>query len=711
MDIPGGLVPWNKTSSRASTAGADADADDDNSRLDSSRSMPPPAPGTGNNYSRHQSSLNNDYSNRHLRNRSNHEEYDDHQRRQRQRQQEQEQQEDSKNYKRKRNYRYRMDETPSYTGGINRDVEKRVRDKERQKQQGRYHHSREYNPRRQTTSDSIDGSRISGSSSRKEDRYSSNASGRESRSQWESPHRKHPTSTQFSKTRKDQGKDRSVLHQDHLPRYANSTPMIPQNPGSSSLVSMSTATATSATVDSASLSEGGWENDTPMRPRWSNSQTQRSSSSVHMSSVRAFPGSGENFTPVIVRPMGKQTLDVKSDPSRYATQEEEDDEFDRQFYLVDDDEFLLDEGETTLGRFLYESSKTKQREEMMEKQRQEYGYGAVSTRMTMENLQQQQQHQQQSQSTLKNAKRNALQDDQEAWETSRLLSSGAAVRGQVDLDFSRAEEDTTRVTLLVHQVKPPFLGTGGASGFSTVKNAVPTVKDNTSDFAKMAREGSETLRRLREKKERNTMRNKFWQIGGSRMGEAVGVKEVEEGKESGTEGKEGDDEEDVQGEVDYRKTSGFASHLKLQDEEQKSEAVSDFAKEKSIRQQREYLPAFTVRDELLNVIRENNVIVVVGETGSGKTTQLTQYLMEEGYTEYGIVGCTQPRRVAAMSVAKRVSEEVAAGVKEKGIPLGEKDKLGGTVGYAIRFEDMTSVSDESIAISFSVNYFGFIPDF
>jgi pre-mRNA-splicing factor ATP-dependent RNA helicase DHX38/PRP16 len=61
-----------------------------------------------------------------------------------------------------------------------------------------------------------------------------------------------------------------------------------------------------------------------------------------------------------------------------------------------------------------------------------------------------------------------------------------------------------------------------------------------------------------------------------------------------------------------------------------------------------YRPAYSVRDSLLQTIRENNIVIVVGETGSGKTTQLTQYLMEEGYTEFGIVGCTQPRRVAAM---------------------------------------------------------------
>jgi len=48
----------------------------------------------------------------------------------------------------------------------------------------------------------------------------------------------------------------------------------------------------------------------------------------------------------------------------------------------------------------------------------------------------------------------------------------------------------------------------------------------------------------------------------------------------------------------------------------------------------------------------------VGETGSGKTTQLAQFLYEDGYCQHGLVGCTQPRRVAAMSVAKRVSEEM-----------------------------------------------------
>lgn len=69
------------------------------------------------------------------------------------------------------------------------------------------------------------------------------------------------------------------------------------------------------------------------------------------------------------------------------------------------------------------------------------------------------------------------------------------------------------------------------------------------------------------------------------------------------------------------------------------------------------LPIYKYKDELLSLIRDNQIIIMVGETGSGKTTQLPQYLHEIGYTrDNKKIGCTQPRRVAAMSVATRVAE-------------------------------------------------------
>lgn len=96
----------------------------------------------------------------------------------------------------------------------------------------------------------------------------------------------------------------------------------------------------------------------------------------------------------------------------------------------------------------------------------------------------------------------------------------------------------------------------------------------------------------------------------------------------------------------------------------------------SIQEQRESLPIFLLKAKLMEAIDENQILVVIGETGSGKTTQMTQYLVEAGYAARGRIGCTQPRRVAAMSVAKRVSEEFGC-------------RLGQEVGYTIRFEDCT----------------------
>ncbi|KAI0670780.1 pre-mRNA splicing factor [Trametes maxima] len=99
---------------------------------------------------------------------------------------------------------------------------------------------------------------------------------------------------------------------------------------------------------------------------------------------------------------------------------------------------------------------------------------------------------------------------------------------------------------------------------------------------------------------------------------------------------------------------------------------------KTIDETRKSLPIYQYRDQLLEAIKEHQVLIVVAETGSGKTTQLPQYLHEAGYTANGMkVGCTQPRRVAAMSVAARVAEEVGT-------------KVGYEVGYSIRFEDCTS---------------------
>jgi len=90
------------------------------------------------------------------------------------------------------------------------------------------------------------------------------------------------------------------------------------------------------------------------------------------------------------------------------------------------------------------------------------------------------------------------------------------------------------------------------------------------------------------------------------------------------------------------------------------------------------LPVWEYKEKFMQLLRDNQTIVLVGETGSGKTTQIPQWCVEfsRGVGKRG-VACTQPRRVAAMSVAQRVSEEMDV-------------CLGQEVGYSIRFEDCSS---------------------
>jgi ATP-dependent helicase HrpA len=86
------------------------------------------------------------------------------------------------------------------------------------------------------------------------------------------------------------------------------------------------------------------------------------------------------------------------------------------------------------------------------------------------------------------------------------------------------------------------------------------------------------------------------------------------------------------------------------------------------------LPVSQKRDEILEAIRDHQVVIVAGETGSGKTTQIPKICMELGRGVTGLIGHTQPRRIAARTVAERVAEELKS-------PLGE------TVGWKVRFTD------------------------
>jgi pre-mRNA-splicing factor ATP-dependent RNA helicase DHX16 len=118
--------------------------------------------------------------------------------------------------------------------------------------------------------------------------------------------------------------------------------------------------------------------------------------------------------------------------------------------------------------------------------------------------------------------------------------------------------------------------------------------------------------------------------------------------------------------------------MSREEREMKQRLSAAEAKAKTVEETRKSLPIYQFRDDIIQAVKDHQVLIIVGETGSGKTTQLPQYLHEAGFTEGGMkIGCTQPRRVAAMSVAARVAEEMGK-------------RLGNEVGYAIRFEDNTN---------------------
>ena len=89
------------------------------------------------------------------------------------------------------------------------------------------------------------------------------------------------------------------------------------------------------------------------------------------------------------------------------------------------------------------------------------------------------------------------------------------------------------------------------------------------------------------------------------------------------------------------------------------------------------LPISQKRDDISNAIRDHQVVVIAGETGSGKTTQIPKICLELGLAQYGLIAHTQPRRIAARSVSQRIAQEL-------NVNLGEE------VGYQIRFNDQSN---------------------
>lgn len=139
---------------------------------------------------------------------------------------------------------------------------------------------------------------------------------------------------------------------------------------------------------------------------------------------------------------------------------------------------------------------------------------------------------------------------------------------------------------------------------------VKAVRDPTSDMAITSRKGSDLVRSVRERKEKMKVAKDAFKLAGTNLGNILRVDKEAEDKmlEDNTNVAT---TSDLPGDVDdgraRKNESQFATHLK------KANAVSAFAKSKTMREQREFLPIFAVRDELLRIIRDNPIVVIVGE--------------------------------------------------------------------------------------------------
>ena len=260
----------------------------------------------------------------------------------------------------------------------------------------------------------------------------------------------------------------------------------------------------------------------------------------------------------------------------------------------------------------------------------------------------------------------------ERWEIKQLIASGVIPKSDypdIDEDYNAhingegGFEEEEDVDIEVREEEPPFLA--GQTKQSLELSPIRVVKAPDGSLNRAAMAG-DTLAR-----ERRDLRQQEAQEKAAK--EAANVDLSSQWNDPMAQQKQ------------------FASDLRNTRTNQPSEAVPEWKKisnwsrdvslgkrtNLSIKEQRETLPVYKFRNKLLEAVAAHQILIVVGDTGSGKTTQMTQFLAEAGYANELVIGCTQPRRVAAMSVAKRVAEEVGC-------------KLGNEVGYTIRFEDNTS---------------------
>lgn len=253
----------------------------------------------------------------------------------------------------------------------------------------------------------------------------------------------------------------------------------------------------------------------------------------------------------------------------------------------------------------------------------------------------------------------------ERWEIRQLIASGvvnAADYPDLDEDIESLQQEATvgveeDVEIEVKEIEPPFLA--GQTFQSLELSPVRVVKAPDGSLNRAAINSAVSAKERREKKQKEKAEDLLSQDAAS---------ESRDNRHS---------LESASDPLGHQKYGAADPAWKQATIGTTKTAYGNRQRDNmTIAEVRKSLPVYEFRQDLINAIRDNQIIIVVGETGSGKTTQITQYLYEAGFAKTKRIGCTQPRRVAAVSVAKRVAEEVGC-------------RVGKEVGYLIRFEDWT----------------------
>lgn len=249
----------------------------------------------------------------------------------------------------------------------------------------------------------------------------------------------------------------------------------------------------------------------------------------------------------------------------------------------------------------------------------------------------------------------------ERWEIRQLISSGvvnASDYPELDEDIETLQQESSvgveeEVEIEVKEVEPPFLA--GQTFQSLDLSPVRVVKAPDGSLNRAAMNSATSAKERRERRQQDN-RDK-------------------------SDRERAEENDDLFGDPLANRKSKGGPHETAPEWKKATIGTRDTAygirATMTIDQVRKSLPVYEFREDLIQAVRDNQIIIVVGETGSGKTTQITQYLYEAGFAKDRRIGCTQPRRVAAVSVAKRVAEEVGCKVSKE-------------VGYLIRFEDWTT---------------------